>query len=152
MGSFNQNKACIIGGDQWKTDREEPTGRGAKMMGVEETDMEVLISEVVPHPDPGWQYVSQAGGVFQVRNGGGGSRATTTEASSRVDDACTSLGNADSSRVSLAVEAEFDAKLTGSESRVDVALKDEFSWWVWWGVWEAGLCWRRFWLKYLTSR
>ena len=63
--------------------------------------------------------------MLQVCDDGGGSRATTTEADGRVDDACTSLGDANSSRASLAAAAEFFSKLTGSESRADVSLKDE---------------------------
>ena len=51
VGGFDQNKNCIVGGDQWKTDREKLAGRGTKMMGAEETDTEVLISEVAPCPD-----------------------------------------------------------------------------------------------------
>ena len=68
------------------------------MTGAEETDAEVLISEVAPHPDPGWQYVGWAGRVLQVHDDGGGSRATMTEASSGVDDACTSLSDANVQR------------------------------------------------------
>ena len=87
--------------------------------------MEVPISEVAPCPDPGRQYVSWAGGLLQVQDGGGSSGATMTEAGSGVDDARTGLSDADSGRASLAVEAEFGAGLTGSESRADVAPKDE---------------------------
>jgi hypothetical protein len=97
-------------------DREELAGGGAKTMGAEETDTEVPILEVAPHPDPGWQYVGRAGGVFQVHDDGGGSRATTTEAGGGVDDARTGLGDADSDGASFAVEAEFGAALAGSES------------------------------------
>ena len=79
-GGFNWDQICIIGGDQGKADREEPAGGGTKTTGAGDTDTEVLISESVPHPDPGWQYASWAGGVLQVHDGGGGSRATTTEA------------------------------------------------------------------------
>ena len=60
-----------------------------------------------------------------MHDGGGGFRATSTEASSRVDDARTRLSDADSDRASLAMEAEIGAESTGSESRADVALKDE---------------------------
>ena len=56
---------------------------------------------------------------------GGGSRATTMEAGSGVDDACTSLSDADSNRTGLAMEIQSGAALAGSESRADVALKDE---------------------------
>ena len=75
-------------------------------MGAEETDTEVPISEVAPRPDPGRQYVGRAGGVLQVCDDGGGSRATTTKADGGVDDARTGLGDADSDGASLAVEAE----------------------------------------------
>ena len=125
MGGSDQHETCVIGGDQENADQEELTGGGTKTMGAEETNTEVLISEVAPHPDPGWQYVGWAGRMLQLHDGGGSSRATTTEASSGVDNAHTSLSDADSDRASLAVAAEFGAKLTGSESRVDVALKDE---------------------------
>ena len=50
-----------------------------------------------------------------------------TEAGSGVDDARTSPGDANSDRASLAVEAEFGAALAGSESRADVAPKDDFA-------------------------
>ena len=50
---------------------------------------------------------------------------TTPEASSGVDNACTRLSDADSNKASLAVAAEFGAALAGSESRADVAPKDE---------------------------
>ena len=96
-------------------------------MGVEMTDMEVPNSEVAPRPDPGRQYVGWAGRVLQVHDAGGGSRATTTEAGSGVDVARTGLGDADSDRASLAVEAEFGTALAGSESRADVAPKDELA-------------------------
>ena len=94
-------------------------------MGAEETDTEVLISEVAPCPDPGRQYVGRAGGVLQVCDDGGGSRATTTEAGGGVDDARTGPSDADIDRSSLAAEAGFGAEVAGSESRADVALKDE---------------------------
>ena len=89
-------------------------------MGAEETDTEVPISEVAPRPDPGRQYVGRAGGVLQVCDDGGGSRATTTEAGGGVDDARTGLGDADGDGASLAVEVEFGAALSGS--RADMAV------------------------------
>ena len=94
-------------------------------MGAEETDTEVPISEVAPRPDPGRQYVGRAGGVLQVCDDGGGSRATTTEAGGGVDDARTGLGDADGDGAGLAMEAEPGAELAGSEFRADVARKDE---------------------------
>ena len=42
-----------------------------------------------------------------------------------MDDACTSLGDADSYKAGLAMEVESRAEMAGSESRADVALKDE---------------------------
>ena len=86
---------------------------------------EVPISEVAPRPDPGRQNVGWAGGVLQVQDNGGSSGATTTEAGGGGDDARTGLGDADSGRASLAVEAEFGAGLTGSESRADAAPEGE---------------------------
>ena len=56
---------------------------------------------------------------------GGGSRATTTEAGGRIDDACTSLGDADIDGSSLAAEAGFGAEVAGSDFRADVAPKEE---------------------------
>ena len=98
--------------------------------------MEVPISEVTPHPDPGRQYVGWADGVLQVHDGGGGSRATTAEAGGGEDDARTGLGDADSDGASLAMEAEIGAELTGSESRADVGPTDE-SRWVWRTRWAT---------------
>ena len=80
---------------------------------------------MAPRPDPGQQCVGRADRALQVHDGGGGFRVTTTEAGGGVDDARTGLGDADSDGASLAVAAEFSAKLTGSESRADVAPKDE---------------------------
>ena len=97
------------------------------MTGVEEIDTEVPILEVAPHPDPGRQYVGQAGRVLQVCNDGGGSRATMTEAGGGVDNACTGFSNATINRPGLAMEAEFGVVLAGLESRVDVAVKDSFA-------------------------
>ena len=94
-------------------------------MGAEETDTEVPISEMAPRPDPGRQYVGWAGGVLQVCDDGGGSRATTTEAGGGIDDARTGLGDADIDGSSLAAEAGFGAELAGSEFRADVAPKEE---------------------------
>ena len=94
-------------------------------MGAEETDTEVPISEVAPRPDPGRQYVGRAGGVLQVCNDGGGSRATTTEAGGGVDDARTGPGDADGDGAGLAMGAELGAELAGSEFRADLAPKDE---------------------------
>ena len=125
MGSSDREKICIVGDDQGCADREEVAGGSTKTMGAEEIDTEVPISEMTPRPDPGRQYVGWAGGVLQVHDGGGGSRATTMEASCGVDDARTGLGDADSDGASLVVEAEFGAESTGSESRADVAPKDE---------------------------
>jgi hypothetical protein len=90
-----------------------------KTMGAEETDTEVPISEMAPRPDPGRQYVGWAGGVLQceVCDDGGGSRATTTEAGGGIDDACTSLGDADIDGSSLAAEAGFGAEVAGSDFR-----------------------------------
>ena len=115
----------IVGGDQEKVDREELAGGGAKTTGAEETDTEVPISEVAPHPDPGRQYVGWAGGVLQVQDDGGSSGAATVEAGGGVGDARTGLGDADSDRLSLAMKVEFGAEFSGSESRADVAPKDE---------------------------
>ena len=123
VGGFDLDETCIVGGDQEMADREELAGGGSKTMGAEETDTEVPISEVAPRPDPGRQYVGRAGGVLQVCDDGGGSRATTTEAGGGVDDARTGLGDADGDGASLAVEAEFGAALAGSESRADVAAR-----------------------------
>ena len=64
---------------------------------------------------------------MQVQDGGGSPRATTTEAGGGIDNARTGLGDADSDGARLAVEAEFGAALAGSESRADVAPKDEFA-------------------------
>ena len=94
-------------------------------MGAEETDTEVPISEMAPRPDPGRQYVGWAGGVLQVCDGSGGSRATTTEAGGGVEDARTGPGDADGDGAGLAMGAELCAELAGSEFRADVALKDE---------------------------
>ena len=125
VGGFDSYSTCIVGGDQERADRGELAGGGRKTMGAGEIDTEVPISEVTPRPDPGWQYVGRAGGVLQVCDDGGGSRATTTEAGGGVDDARTGLGDADSGGTSWAAVAEFISKLTGSESRADVAPKDE---------------------------
>ena len=95
------------------------------MTGAEEINTEVLSLEMVPCPGPGQQYVSQAGRMLQVHDGGGGSRATMTKASSRVDNAHASLSDADINRSSLVAEAGFGTEVAGSESRADVALKDE---------------------------
>ena len=57
--------------------------------------------------------------------GNGSFRATTGKADGGVDDAHTGLGDADSDGASFAMEAELGAELTGSESRADVAPKDE---------------------------
>ena len=98
----------------------ELADRDVKVMGVEETDMEVPISEMAPHPVPGWQYVSWAGRVLQGCNDGGGSRATTTEAGGGIDDAHTSLSNADLDRSSLAAEAGFGTEVTGLDFRAEL--------------------------------
>ena len=95
VGGFDWHEMCIVGGDQEMADREELADGGLKMMGAEEIDMEVPILEVAPRPDPGRQYVGRAGGVLQVCDDGGGSRATTMEAGGGVDDARTGLGDAD---------------------------------------------------------
>ena len=50
---------------------------------------------------------------------------TTREAGGGVDDACTGLGDADSDEAGLAMEMESEIELAGSESRADVAPKDE---------------------------
>ena len=49
------------------------------------------------------------------------------EASGGVDDACTSLGDANSNKAGLVMEVKSEAEMaaSGSESRADVALKDE---------------------------
>ena len=47
------------------------------------------------------------------------------EASGGVDDACTGLGDADSDGTGLVMEIKSGAELAGSESRADVAPKDE---------------------------
>ena len=73
------------------------------------------ISEVAPCPDHGQQYVGWAGRVLQVQDGGGSSGATTVDADEGVDDARTSLGDADSDGSSLATEVEFGAEFAGSE-------------------------------------
>ena len=125
VGGFDQDKICIVGGDQEKTDREELAGGGTKTTGAEVTDTEVLVSEVAPCPDPGRQYAGWAGGVLQVQDGGGGSRAAMVEAGDGVDDARTGPSDADSNGTSLAMEVEFGAELAGLESRTDVAPKDE---------------------------
>jgi hypothetical protein len=125
VGGCDRHKICVIGGDQEKADQEELAGGGTKTMGAEEIDTEVPSSEVAPHPDPGWQYVSWAGRVLQVQGDGGGPRAATTEAGNGVDDAHTGLSDANSDRTSLTMEVEFGAELAGSESRADVTLKDE---------------------------
>ena len=127
VGGFDLYPTCIVGGDQEMADREELADGGSKTTGAEETDTEVPISEVAPRPDPGRQYVGRAGGVLQVCDDGGGSRATTTEAGGGVDDARTGLGDADSDGASLAVEAEFGAALAGSESRADVDPRSTFA-------------------------
>ena len=66
VGNFNQDKTCIIGGDQGEADQEELADRGMKMTGAEMTNTEVPISEVAPCPDPGWQYVSWVDRRWQV--------------------------------------------------------------------------------------
>ena len=83
------------------------------MTGAEETDTEVPISEVAPRPAPGWQYVGWAGGVLQVCDDGGGSRATTTEANGWVDDTRTGPGDAGSGGASLATAAELSVAWSG---------------------------------------
>ena len=125
VGGFDRHETCIVSEDQEKADREEPAGGGTKTTGAEETDTEVPISEVAPRPDSGRQYVGWAGGVLQVQGGGGSSRATTVEAGGEVDNALTGPGDADNDGTSLATEVEFGADLAGSESRADVAPKDE---------------------------
>jgi hypothetical protein len=128
VGGSDRHEICVVGGDQEKADRKGLAGGGTKTMGAEEIDTEVPSSEVAPHPDPGRQYVGWAVGALQVHHGGGGSRAPTTEAGGGVDDARTGLGDsvdADSDGTSLATEVEFGAELAGSESRADVAPKDE---------------------------
>ena len=60
-----------------------------------------------------------------MHDGGGGSRATTTEAGGGVADTRTGLSDADSDGAGLAMEIESGAALVGSESRADVAPKDE---------------------------
>ena len=47
------------------------------------------------------------------------------EASGGVDNTRTGLGGADNNRTGLAMEAEAGAEMAGSESRADVAPKDE---------------------------
>ena len=47
------------------------------------------------------------------------------EAGGGVDDAHTGLGDADSDETGLAMEVESEAEMAGSESRADVAPKDE---------------------------
>ena len=47
------------------------------------------------------------------------------EASGGVNYACTSLGDANSNKAGLAMEVKSEAEMAGSESRADVALKDE---------------------------
>jgi len=127
VSGFDLYQTCIVGGDQEMADRGELADEGSKTTGAEETDTEVPISEVAPRPDPGRQYVGRAGGVLQVCDDGGGSRATTTEAGGGVDDARTGLGDADGDGASLAVEAEFGAALAGSESRADVYPRSRFA-------------------------
>ena len=105
------------GFDQGSADREELADGGTKTMGPERADTEVPASEVAPRPDPGWQYAGRADGVLQVREYGGGSRATTGEAGNGVDDARTGLGDADNDGTGLAMEAHSGAEMSGSESR-----------------------------------
>ena len=94
-------------------------------MGAEMTDTEVPVSEVAPCPDPGRQYVGWVNGRWQVRWSGGGSRATTLWAGKVIDDSHTGLGDADNDGAGLATEVESGAEMAGSESRADVAPKDE---------------------------
>ena len=89
------------------------------------TDTEVPVSEVAPCPDPGWQYVGWVNSRWQVQWSGGGSRATTLWASDVIDNSHTGLSNADNDRTGLAAEVESRAEMVGSESRADVALKNE---------------------------
>ena len=60
-----------------------------------------------------------------MRGRGGGSRAATMEAGGGVDDTRTGLGDADNDGTGLAMEAESEAEMAGSESRADVAPKNE---------------------------
>ena len=64
VGGSDQDKTCIVGGDQGNTDREELAGGGTKTIGAEMADTEVPVLEVAPRPDPGRQYVGWADGVW----------------------------------------------------------------------------------------
>ena len=81
------------------------------------SDTEVPVSKLAPCPDPGRQYVGWVDGRWQVRWGGGGSRATAMEAGDGIDDPHTGLGNTDNDGTDLAMEAESGAEVAGSESR-----------------------------------
>ena len=100
-------------------------------MGAEDTDTEVPISEMAPRPDPGRQYVGWAGGVLQVCDDGGGSRATTTEADGGVDDARTGLSDAGSLWAYLVAFAEFSAarSIGGFEATGPAEAEGDGDWW-----------------------
>jgi hypothetical protein len=124
-GGFDRDKKCIVGGDQGEADREELADGGTKTTGAEMTSTEVPVSEVAPRPDPGRQYVGWVNGRWQVRWSGGSSGTPTLWAGKVMDDSDTGLGDADSDGTGLAMEIESGAELAGSESRADVAPKDE---------------------------
>ena len=85
VGCSTQIKICIVGGDQGCADRVEPASRGTREMGAKVADTEVADTEVVPHPDPGRQYVGWVDRRWQVRWDGGSSRAATLEAGDGID-------------------------------------------------------------------
>ena len=74
------------------------------------TDTEVPVSEMAPHLVPGQQCASWVDRRWQVRWGGGSSGAAMVEAGEGVDNAHTSLSDADIDRSSLAAEVEFGAE------------------------------------------
>ena len=85
-------------------------------------DADDVGASEAPRSDPGRQYAGWAGGGLHVRDCGGSYGATTMEAGVGVDTR-TGLGDADSDEAGLAMEAE----MAGSESRADVAPKDELA-------------------------
>ena len=60
-----------------------------------------------------------------MRGCGGGSKATTVEVGGGINDTHIGLNGTDNDGTGLAMEAEFGAKMAGSESRAGVAPKDE---------------------------
>ena len=96
VGGFDHDETCIVGGDQWKTDRAELAGGGLKTTGAKKVNTEVPISEVTQWGVPRRKYVCWVDGVLKVHYGNCSFRAATKEAGGGVDDAHTGLGDADS--------------------------------------------------------